>query len=115
MFYGFVSSEYHPIENVTLPANRWRPSLLPTVAWNPWTDIRDRDDIAALNVSFPFGPMPDEMTKKIIQHYNAATTYIDDLIGQLLSYVDNNTIIVLTGDHGVNNIVYSEINDILGG
>lgn len=53
-----------------------------------------------LNISFPFGPMPDEVTKKIIQAYNAATTYIDDLIGKLLKHTDNNTIIVLTGDHG---------------
>ncbi|PSN43846.1 Iduronate 2-sulfatase [Blattella germanica] len=35
-----------------------RPFAMPTVAWNPWTDLREREDIAALNVSFPFGPMP---------------------------------------------------------
>jgi hypothetical protein len=31
------------------------------VAWNPWTDLREREDVAALNVSFPFGPMPGEV------------------------------------------------------
>lgn len=92
--------DFHPLENITLPRNRWRPSLLPTVAWNPWTDIRWRDDMKLLNISFPFGPMPDEITKKIIQAYNAATTYIDDLFGQLVQNVDDNTIIILTGDHG---------------
>jgi len=33
---------------------------LPTVAWNPWTDLREREDVAALNVSFPFGPINGE-------------------------------------------------------
>lgn len=53
-----------------------------------------------LNISFPFGPVPDETIRKIIQAYNSATTYIDDQIGQILSHTDNNTIIVITGDHG---------------
>lgn len=83
-----------------MPTNRWRPSLLSTVAWNPWTDLRERDDISALNISFPFGSMPDDVTKKIIQSYDSSVTYIDDLIGKLLSYIDSNTIIVLTSDHG---------------
>lgn len=73
---------------------------MPTVAWNPWTDIRFRDDMKQLNIPFPFGPMDDNTLKKIIQAYNAATTYMDDQIGQLIPYIDNNTIIVITGDHG---------------
>lgn len=78
-----------------------RPSLMPTVAWNPWIDLRKRDDIATLNISFPFGRMPDDMTRKILQGYNAAVTYVDDLIGQLLSHInDDNTVTVLIGDHG---------------
>ncbi|XP_023718635.1 iduronate 2-sulfatase isoform X3 [Cryptotermes secundus] len=50
--------ELHPLESIHLPSAHWRPSALPTVAWNPWTDLREREDVAALNVSFPFGPMP---------------------------------------------------------
>lgn len=92
--------EFHPLDNITLPKSRWRPSLLPTVAWNPWIDIRERDDITALNISFPFGRMPDDITKKIIQSYDSCVTYIDDLIGELLNYIDNNTIIILSSDHG---------------
>lgn len=93
--------EFHPLENISLPTNRWRPSQLPTVAWSPWTYIREKDDIAALNISFPFGHMPDDVTKKIIQSYDSCVTYIDDLIGELLNYVDNNTIIVFSSDHGM--------------
>ncbi|KAJ8911048.1 hypothetical protein NQ315_004695, partial [Exocentrus adspersus] len=92
--------DYHPLQNVTLPSNRWRPSLLPDVAWNPWTDIRKRDDIKKLHVPFPYGPFPDQTVRQIIQYYNAATSYIDDLIGKLLSEVDENTIIIFTSDHG---------------
>ncbi|CAG9836093.1 unnamed protein product [Diabrotica balteata] len=92
--------KYHPIDNVSLPTNRWRPTSLPTVAWNPWTDIRRRDDIRQLNVSFPFGPMPDDIIKEIKQAYYASVTYIDDLIGNLVSYADKDTIVVLTSDHG---------------
>lgn len=63
--------------------------------------MRERDDIAALNISFPFGIMPDDVTRKIIQSYDAAVSYIDDLLGQLLQEVDNNTIVVVTSDHGM--------------
>lgn len=52
------------------------------------------------NISFPFGPIKDDIIKKIIQAYNAATTYVDDQIGHLLNHIDNKTIIVITGDHG---------------
>lgn len=73
---------------------------MPNVAWNPWTDVRHRDDITKLNVSFPFGHMPDNITRIIIQNYNAAVTYIDHLLGELFRYVENNTIVVFMADHG---------------
>jgi iduronate 2-sulfatase len=74
---------------------------LPPVAWNPWLDVKIRDDIRRLNLSFPFGVMPDNVTTEIIRSYNAATSYIDDLIGRLLKKVDlDSTVVVLTSDHG---------------
>jgi iduronate 2-sulfatase len=41
----------------------------------------------------------------VIQSYYAAVSYIDDLVGQMLSELkavglSNNTIILLVGDHG---------------
>lgn len=53
-----VSPDLYPIESVGLAPDPRRPSLLPSVAWNPWTDVRARDDIGGLNVSFPYGPIP---------------------------------------------------------
>jgi len=77
-----------------------RPFELPNVAWNPYNDLRERDDFKALNVSFPFGPVPSEFAAKIRQHYYASVSYVDDLLGGLLAMVDfSNTIVVLTSDH----------------
>lgn len=50
----------YPLENITLAPDPWVPEKLPSVAYNPWTDIRQRDDVKALNVSFPYGPLPDD-------------------------------------------------------
>ncbi|CAH2063683.1 unnamed protein product, partial [Iphiclides podalirius] len=74
---------------------------MPLVAWHPWCDVRKRDDIRTLNISYPLGTMPPEWTIKIRQSYYAASIYIDYLIGTLMQYVNtSNTIVVLTSDHG---------------
>lgn len=54
-------SEYHPINKVKLPKNRIKSYGLPDVAWNPWTDLRERDDIASLNLTFPYERIPGKM------------------------------------------------------
>lgn len=78
-----------------------RPKGMPLVSWHPWTDIRQRDDIKRLNISFPFGLMPSKWTLKVRQSYYAAALYIDHLIGKLMRHVDTrNTVVVLTSDHG---------------
>ncbi|CAG9791785.1 unnamed protein product [Diatraea saccharalis] len=90
-----------PLNEVNLPRFPYMPDDLPLVAWHPWTDVRKRDDIKRLNISFPFGEMPQRWTLKIRRSYYAAALYVDDLIGQLMSYVNlNNTIVILTSDHG---------------
>lgn len=71
------------------------------MAWNPWTDIRERDDVQKLKIPFPYGPVPDDMIRRIIQAYYASVTYVDDLIGKIFKHIDfRNTVVVLTGDHG---------------
>lgn len=79
----------------------YKPYGMPNVAWNPYTDLRKRNDVRRLNVTAPFGPIPEWFGAKIRQHYAASVTYVDDLIGRLISYVDlKDTAIVLTSDHG---------------
>jgi iduronate 2-sulfatase len=78
-----------------------RPIDIPLVAWNPYNDLRERDDVKSLNISYPFGPIPSEFAARIRQHYYASVSYVDDLIGEILEVVNfTNTIIVLTSDHG---------------
>ena len=77
------------------------PKTMPLVAWHPWTDVRHRNDIRNLNISYPFGTMPCKWTLKIRQSYYAASLYIDNLIGKLLREIDPiNTVVLLTSDHG---------------
>ena len=97
--------DHYPLEEITLPSNRHYPARLPTVAWEPWSDVREREDVIALNLSFPYGPMPNEFSRKIIQHYYASTTYVDYEFGRVLKALkdlglDSNTIVVFFGDHG---------------
>ncbi|CAG9864334.1 unnamed protein product [Phyllotreta striolata] len=92
--------DFHPLENVSLPTNRWRPAGMPEVAWNPWNDVRKRDDIDKLKIPYPYGPMADETMREIKRAYYASVSYIDDMIGRILKHVDEETVVVLTGDHG---------------
>uniref|UniRef100_A0A8C9FP19 Iduronate 2-sulfatase n=1 Tax=Pavo cristatus TaxID=9049 RepID=A0A8C9FP19_PAVCR len=95
----------YPMENITLAPDPWVPEKLPPVAYNPWMDIRQRDDVKALNVTFPYGPLPDDFQRLIRQSYYAAVSYLDMQVGLLLNALDdvglsNSTIVVFTADHG---------------
>ena len=50
--------DLYPMSDIHLAPNPTFPLWLPLVAWNPWTDIRERDDVKQLNITFPFGPVP---------------------------------------------------------
>ncbi|KAL4631555.1 iduronate 2-sulfatase [Arapaima gigas] len=95
----------YPLENMTLAPDPDVPKGLPTVAYNPWVDIRMREDVQALNVSFPYGPIPKDFQLQIRQHYFAAVSYMDSELGKLLSTLDDldlakKTMVVFTSDHG---------------
>lgn len=92
---------HHDVDKFAEPPFNRVPYDTPTVAFNPYTDIRDRHDAKKQNISFPFGPMPHEFGLRIRQAYYSSVTYMDDLVGELLAHVNfSNTIVVLTGDHG---------------
>jgi len=58
-----VFQEYlslYPLEQMTLVPDPDVPAKLPTVAYNPWMDLRKRDDVQKLNTSFPYGPIPKD-------------------------------------------------------
>lgn len=78
-----------------------RPFDFPPVAFAPFNDLREREDVKSLNISFPYGPIPSEFAARIRQHYYASVSYVDDLLGSILEVVNHsNTVIVLTSDHG---------------
>ncbi|XP_063516314.1 iduronate 2-sulfatase isoform X5 [Pongo pygmaeus] len=95
----------YPLENITLAPDPEVPDGLPPVAYNPWMDIRQREDVQALNISVPYGPIPVDFQQKIRQSYFASVSYLDTQVGRLLSTLDdlqlaNSTIIAFTSDHG---------------
>uniref|UniRef100_UPI00398EC26D iduronate 2-sulfatase isoform X2 n=1 Tax=Pristiophorus japonicus TaxID=55135 RepID=UPI00398EC26D len=95
----------YPREEIHLAPDPKVPSKLPPVAYNPWTDLRARDDVQALNISFPYGPIPEDFQVLIRQSYFAAVSYMDTQVGRLLNALDeqelaNNTVVVFTSDHG---------------
>ncbi|KAM7389019.1 hypothetical protein PAMP_023019 [Pampus punctatissimus] len=103
-----IPQEYlslYPIDQMTLAPNPNVPKLLPPVAYNPWVDVRLRDDVQKLNISFPYGPIPKDFQLRIRQHYYAAVSYMDAQVGQLLSALDelglaDSTMVVFASDHG---------------
>uniref|UniRef100_A0A3P8WNY8 Iduronate 2-sulfatase n=1 Tax=Cynoglossus semilaevis TaxID=244447 RepID=A0A3P8WNY8_CYNSE len=105
---GVNTSEYlslYPLENMTLAPDPNVPKSLPPVAYNPWTDVRRREDVQKLNISFPYGPIPKDFQLRIRQHYYAAVSYVDAQVGRLLTTLDqlglaDNTVVVFTSDHG---------------
>ena len=97
--------DLYPADSVPAPVHPRRPEDLPAVAWNPWTDLRRRDDVSQLNVSFPYGPMPEFFARTVRQGYYAATSYADDLLGRVLAALVSSgqagsTLVLLAGDHG---------------
>ncbi|XP_055932553.1 iduronate 2-sulfatase-like [Argiope bruennichi] len=97
--------DLYPIDSMDLAPNNTKPKNMPKISWNPWMDIRERDDVKELNISIPYGPVPDDFQREIRQGYYASLSYMDDQLGRLLKaledsgYADHTTIVLL-GDHG---------------
>ncbi|XP_077277378.1 iduronate 2-sulfatase isoform X2 [Temnothorax americanus] len=97
--------KYHPIWKFKVPKPYLWPENVNNVAYNPWTDLRWRKDVARLKLKFPWERIPEKFAKQIIQSYYAAVSYIDNIIGKLIhqlyvSTIRENTIVILTSDHG---------------
>ena len=68
----------YPLEEMTLAPDPNVPKLLPPVAYNPWTDVRRRDDVQKLNISFPYGPIPKDFQVRAacFQHFKPIYTVL---------------------------------------
>ncbi|WP_157829126.1 sulfatase [Colwellia sp. 75C3] len=74
----------------------------PSQSDHNWNELRNYGHDGAMPKK---GKMPDEMARKLIHGYHAATSYSDALIGNILTELESlgleeNTIVVLWGDHG---------------
>ncbi|XP_015596110.1 iduronate 2-sulfatase [Cephus cinctus] len=98
--------KHHPLKKFrNLPNYYAWPRNLSSVAYNPWTDLRKREDVESLLLKFPWEKIPVSFARTIIQSYYAAISYIDDLVGLLMeqlttSSIQKKTIVILTSDHG---------------
>ncbi|XP_037819307.1 iduronate 2-sulfatase [Lucilia sericata] len=89
----------HKFYNYT--SDTYKPHDMPNVAWNPYTDVRSRDDFKHMNISFPYGPISQLQSAQIRQAYYASVAYVDDLFGKFITHIDlERTIVVVTSDHG---------------
>jgi iduronate 2-sulfatase len=91
---------YNPDE-IILPENTSKPLNAPQEAMHNFGELRNYSQIPKT------GPLSDEMARKLIHGYYSSTSYIDAQIGKVLSCLrelglDENTIIILWGDHGWN-------------
>ncbi|WP_373513829.1 sulfatase [Persicitalea sp.] len=86
---------------IGLATNMYRPKDAPDEAFHPWKELRSYATVPQE------GNLSDDMALKLRHAYYASVSYIDAQVGLLLaelkkSGLDDNTIVVLWGDHGWN-------------
>jgi len=82
-----------------LPAVRKAPEGAPAYAPTAFGELRNYKDVPDK------GEIPEDLQRKLIHGYHAATSYMDAQVGKVLDAMEasplkDNTIIVLWGDHG---------------
>jgi choline-sulfatase len=85
--------------SINIAENGTFPESAPGIANHSWEELRYYKDIPKN------GPVSDEMARKLIHGYYAATSYIDAQIGRIMTLLENldlrkNTVVILVGDHG---------------
>ena len=89
---------YDP-DKIELPDNYYPSKEAPSVAQMTWGELRAYSGIPAK------GPVDSLTARRLIHGYYAGVSFVDALIGRLLEALkeqglDDNTIVVLWGDHG---------------
>lgn len=93
--------DLYPAKEISLPENYYPPKYAPEIAIHNSGELRSYAKVP------PKGPVPDEMALNMIRGYRACVSYTDSHIGRLLDTlkkegIDDNTIVILWGDHGWN-------------
>lgn len=97
--------EMYEEKNIPLSATPDMPKNAPKEAQHNWGEVRNYGHDGAMPARNTDETMPDELARKLIHGYYAATSYSDALVGDILEELealdlDDNTIVVLWGDHG---------------
>jgi arylsulfatase A-like enzyme len=92
--------ELYPEESLPAAVNQPFPEGAPQQAWHNWGELRHYEGVPAGDA-----PVPDDLARKLVRGYRAATSYSDAQVGRVLAELDKlglagNTIVVLWGDHG---------------
>jgi arylsulfatase A-like enzyme len=82
-----------------LAENPFRPKDAPPYAITDFGELRNYYDVP------PSGPVSEELARRLVHAYRAATSFTDANVGRVVAELDRlglreNTIIVLWGDHG---------------
>jgi arylsulfatase A-like enzyme len=92
--------DLYPEETLPARVNQPFPETAPDQAWHNWGELRRYAGI-------PGGdePVPEDLARKLVQGYRAATSYSDAQVGRVLDALERlglagETIVVLWGDHG---------------
>ncbi|MDB4583740.1 sulfatase [Draconibacterium sp.] len=93
--------EMYNRDEISLPDNYLQPQSTPAIAYHNSGELRSYYDIPKT------GDVSDEMAIQLIHGYYACVSYVDAQIGRVLQELENlgleeNTIVVLWGDHGWN-------------
>lgn len=93
--------ELYEREHIQLPENRYAPENVPPEAQHTFGELRKYWNIPKE------GQVSDSLARTLIHGYYACVSYVDELIGLVLDELkalelDQNTIVILWGDHGYN-------------
>jgi arylsulfatase A-like enzyme len=92
--------DLYPLNEITTTDNPLFPANAPQQAMHNWGELRRYDGIPDNKE-----PVPNEMARKLVQGYRAATSYTDAQVGRVLEALERldlsgSTLVVLWGDHG---------------
>lgn len=93
--------DLYDADQIRLPANYRAPENAPEVALHNSGELRSYHGVPSR------GPVSDQMARRMIHGYYACVSFVDAQIGRVLDRLrqldlDDNTIVVVWGDHGWN-------------
>jgi iduronate 2-sulfatase len=96
----------YPKKDINMPSNPHVPQDLPPISWFNSNEVSGRVEYKAFTGDWSYNhTFPNFLIKELRQGYYSSISYIDSLIGEILTQLDelglsNNTVVTFIGDHG---------------